>query len=117
MWALDAGGRGFAPITWRDDLGLAGMLFADRAAGERHLARLSGARPRRGATRRPTLRLLELGADDLRAREEWLRAVLNAGAARVAFDLEPAHATPAAFELTGALLAEVLGHKRGLACL
>jgi hypothetical protein len=116
LWALDAGGRGFAPITWRDDLGLAGMLFADRAAAERQLARLKGARPRAGVTRRPTVRLLELGADDLRAREEWLRAVLHAGAARVAFDLDPATATPAAFELTGALLAEVLGHKRGLAC-
>ena len=46
-----------------------------------------------------------------------MRAVLHAGAARVAFDLDPATATPASFELTGALLAEVLGHKRGLACL
>ena len=117
MWALDAGGRGFAPITWRDDLGLAGMLFADRAAGERHLARLKGARPRIGAKQRAPVRLLELAGDDLRAREEWLRAVLDAGAARVAFDLDPATATPAVFELTGELLAEVLGHKRGLACL
>jgi hypothetical protein len=117
MWALDAGGRGFAPITWRDDLGLAGMLFADRAAAERHLARLRGARRRAGAAERPTVRLLELDADDLRAREEWLHAVLHAGAARVAFDLDPATATPATFELTGALLAEVLGHKRGLSCL
>lgn len=116
MWALDASGRGFAPITWRDDLGLAGMLFAHRAAGERHLARIRGARPRTEASRRPKVRLVELGADDLRAREEWLRAVLHAGAARVAFDLDPADATPATFELTGALLAEVLGHKRGLAC-
>lgn len=116
LWALDAGGRGFAPITWRDDLGLAGMLFADRTAGERHLARVRGARPRTAATRRPQVRLIELGADDLRAREEWLRAVMHAGAARVAFDLDPADATPATFELTGALLAEVLGHKRGLAC-
>lgn len=117
MWALDAGGRGFAPITWRDDLGLAGMLFADRRAAERHLARLRGARPPAGATQRPTVRLLELDAHDLRAREEWLRSVLHARAARVAFDLDPATATPATFELTGALLAEVLGHKRGLACL
>jgi len=117
LWALDAGGSGFAPITWRDDLGLAGMLFADRSAGERHLARVRGARPRSTATRRPLVRLIELGSDDLRAREEWLRAVLHAGAARVAFDLDPAAATPASFELTGALLAEVLGHKRGLACL
>lgn len=116
MWALDVGGRGFAPVTWRDDLGLAGMLFADRAAAERHLARLTRARPRTGQPKRPAVRLLELGGDDLRAREEWLRAVLHAGAARVAFDLDPATATPATFELTGALLAEVLGHKRGLAC-
>ncbi len=117
MWALDAGGRGFAPITWRDDLGLAAMLFADRTAGERQLARVRGARPRTAAPRRPVVGLVELGADDLRAREEWLRAVLHAGAARVAFDLDPATAAPATFELTGALLAEVLGHKRGLACL
>lgn len=116
LWALDAGGRGFAPITWRDDLGLAGMLFSDRPAGERHLARIRGARPRSGATRRSDVRLIELAADDLRAREEWLRAVVHAGAARVAFDLALADATPATFELTGALLAEVLGHKRGLAC-
>ena len=40
MWALDAGGRGFAPITWRDDLGLAAMLFADRTAADGHVARL-----------------------------------------------------------------------------
>ncbi len=116
LWALDAGGRGFAPITWRDDLGLAGMLFADRTASEKHLAQVRGARPRSATTRRPEVRLVELGADDLRAREEWLRAVLHAGAARVAFDLDPVEATPATFELTSALLAEVLGHKRGLAC-
>lgn len=116
LWALDAGGRGFAPITWRDDLGLAGMLFADQAAADRHLARVRGARTRATASRRPGVRLIELAADDLRAREEWLNAVLHAGAARVAFDLDPADATPATFELTGALLAEVLGHKRGLAC-
>lgn len=116
LWALDAGARGFAPVAWRDALGLAGMLYADRAAAERHLERLRGARPRRGATRRSTVRLVELDAHDLRAREEWLRAVLDAGAARVAFDLEPATAQPSDFELTGALLAEVLGHKRGLAC-
>lgn len=115
-WTLDAGGSGFAPITRRDELGLAGMLFADRTAAERQLERLRDARPRVGATRRPTVRLVELGADDPRAREEWLRAVLHAGAARVAFDLDPAAATPAVFEFTGALLAEVLGHKRGLAC-
>ena len=117
MWALDAGGRGFAPITWRDDLGLAAMLFADRTAADGHVARLLRARSRGGAAKRPTVRLVELGADDLRAREEWLTAVLHAGAARVAFDLDPAHATPATFELTGALLAAALGHKRGLACL
>ncbi len=116
LWALDAGGRGFAPITWRDDLGLAGMLFADRAAADRHLARVRGARARAAASRRPDVRLIELAEDDLRAREEWLNAVLHAGAARVAFDLDPGDATPATFELTGALLAEVLGHKRGLAC-
>ena len=115
MWALDVGARGFAPITWRDDLGLAGMLFADRATGERHLARVRRARPRSGATRRPTVRLVELGAGDLRAREEWLRAVLDAGAARVAFDPPPG--APPRGELTAALLAEVTSHKRGLACL
>ncbi len=117
MWALDVGRHGFAPVTWRDELGLAGMLFADRAEGDRHLARLTKARPRAGRPARKPVRLIELDADDLRAREEWLRAVLDAGAARVAFDLDPATATPGTFELTAALLAEVLGHKRGLACL
>lgn len=123
LWVIDAGGRGFAPVVWRDDLGLAGMAFADRGAAEAHLARLRSVRRRAGGrgggatARAPSVRLLELAAHDPRAREEWLRAVLEAGAARVGFDLDPARPDPAAFELTGALLAEVLGTKRGLACL
>jgi hypothetical protein len=116
MWTLDAGARGFAPITLRDELGLAALLYADRSAAERQLERLKRARPRVAGARRPPLRLLELAADDLRAREEWLRAVHAAGAARVAFGPDPDASDMGAFELTGALLAEVLGHKRGLAC-
>ncbi len=117
MWVLDAGGRAFAPVTWRDELGLAGMAFSDETRAERQRARLlASARPA-GARRRRPLQALRLDAGDHRAREEWLRAVLEAGAARVGFDLEGGRPEPAAFELTGALLAEVLGHKRGLSCL
>jgi hypothetical protein len=122
LWVINVGRRGFAPLTWRDDVGLAGLAFSDPALARRHLERAGG--PRRGdasttsRARRPALRLVALEASDLRAREEWLRAVLDAGAARVGFDL-PADAAPPpdAFELTGALLAEVLSHKRGTACL
>ncbi len=81
-----------------------------------------GARPARDRARgrgraRPGRQpaLLTLAADDLRAREEWLRAVHDAGAARVAFD--PTAGTPLQGELTAALVAEVTSHKRGLACL
>jgi hypothetical protein len=116
LLVLNVGRRGFAPLTWRDDLGLAGLAFADHELARHHLerARRRSGPPRRGAA--PAL--VTLPAADLRAREEWLRAVLEAGAARVAFDLgaefPPPHDT---FELTGALLAEVLSHKRGTACL
>ncbi|MFO8149256.1 MAG: hypothetical protein R6T93_03080, partial [Trueperaceae bacterium] len=65
--------------------------------------------------RRPAPALLTLAADDLRAREEWLRAVLDAGAARIAFD--PPVSAPLQGELAAALLAEVTSYKRGLACL
>jgi hypothetical protein len=110
---LNVGRRGFAPLTWRDAWGLAGLAFADAALARRHLDRAG-----RGRTARPALAPLTLAAGDLRAREEWLRAVLDAGAARVAFDLPDAGEPPLdTFELTGALLAEVLSQKRGLACL
>jgi hypothetical protein len=110
---LNVGRRGFAPLTWRDAYGLAGLAFADADLAERHRARAAGVRSARAA-----VALLTLAAGDLRAREEWLRAVLEAGAARVAFDLPDAGVPPlATFELTGALLAEVLSQKRGLACL
>ncbi len=117
MWVLDAGGRGFGPVTWRDDLGLAAMAFSDEPAAERQRVRLARARRPATARPRPPVRAVRLDAGDHRAREEWLRAVMEVGAARVGFDLDPARPDPAAFELTGALLAEVLGHKRGLSCL
>jgi hypothetical protein len=93
------------------------MAFSDETAAERQRARLAGARRPAAAPRRPPVRAVRLDAGDHRAREEWLRAVMEVGAARVGFDLDPARPDPAAFELTGALLAEVLGHKRGLSCL
>lgn len=128
LWVLDVGRQGFAPVTWRDAVGLAALAFADEALGARHHERLSGARPATGGRPgrsaaatgggRPRVRLLRLDADDPRAREEWLRAVLAAGAARVAFDPPPGRdPDPADCELTGALLAEVLATKRGLSCL
>ncbi len=114
---LNVGRRGFAPLTWRDDLGLVGLAFLDAALAQRHLDAIlrAPARAGGGAPRRPSPALLTLAADDLRAREEWLRAVLDAGAARVAFD--PAMGAPLRAELTAALLAEVTSYKRGLACL
>lgn len=114
-WVLDLGGRGYAPVTWRDDIGLAGMLFTDKARAEAQLLQLRGLK--QGAAAGTRLRLLELAAGDPRAREEWLQAVLQAGAARVAFDLDPARPQMRDFELTGALLSEVLSQRRGLACL
>jgi hypothetical protein len=119
LLVLNVGRRRFAPLTWRDDLGLAGLAFVDPELARHHLDRARrrsgppGSRPRGAA-----LALVTLAASDLRAREEWLRAVLEAGAARVAFDLGTEAAPPRdTFELTGALLAEVLSHKRGTACL
>lgn len=134
LQVLNLGRRDYAPLTWRDGLGLAGLAFTDHARARRHLARVRAASPARGAaspTRAaasprgtagrhpaPAPSLLTLAAGDLRAREEWLRSVMAAGAARVGFDLQGAPPfDPAAFELTAALLAEVLSHKRGLACL
>ena len=114
---LNVGRRGFAPLTWRDDLGLVGLAFLDAALARRHLDTVLRApvRGNGGASRRPAPALLTLAADDLRAREEWLHAVIAAGAARVAFD--PAPGAPLQSELTAALLAEVTSYKRGLACL
>lgn len=113
---LNVGRRGFAPLTWRDDLGLVGLAFLDPSLAQRHLQRVSrAAAAATGTARRPSPALLTLAADDLRAREEWLRAVLDAGAARVAFDATPG--APVQGELTAALLAEVTSYKRGLACL
>jgi hypothetical protein len=114
---LNVGRRGYAPLTWRDDLGLVGLAFLDPALAQRHLDVVlrASAKAGGGTSRRPSPALLTLAADDLRAREEWLRAVLDAGAARVAFDPPPG--APLRGELTAALLAEVTSHKRGLACL
>lgn len=119
LLVLNVGRRGFAPLTWRDDLGLAGLAFADPELARHHLERARrGSRRSASRQRGPTPVLLTLPPADLRAREEWLRAVLDAGAARVAFDLGTETPPPRrTFELTGALLAEVLSHKRGTACL
>jgi len=118
LHVLNVGRRGFAPLTWRDDWGLAGLAFADPELAERHRQRAGPRHAAAGRARRPAIAVLTLIGSDLRAREEWLRSVLEAGAARVAFDL-PADGPPPldTFELTGALLAEVVSHKRGLACL
>lgn len=114
---LNVGRRGYAPLTWRDDLGLVGLAFLDASLARRHLDRVLRAAPPAGGAkaRRPAPALLTLAADDLRAREEWLRAVLDAGAARIAFD--PPVSAPLHGELAAALLAEVTSYKRGLACL
>ena len=117
LHVLNVGRRGFAPLTWRDELGLVGLAFLDRASAERHLERVrrATAPTGEGEPSRPAAALLTLAADDLRAREEWLRAVHDAGAARVAFD--PTVGSPLQGELTAALVAEVTSYKRGLACL
>lgn len=127
LQVLNLGRRDYAPLTWRDELGLAGLAFTDHDRARRHLARVRAASPARAAASprgtagrhpAPAPSLLTLAAGDLRAREEWLRSVMAAGAARVGFDLQGVPPfDPAAFELTAALLAEVLSHKRGLACL
>ena len=134
LQVLNLGRRDYAPLTWRDALGLAGLAFTDHDRARHHLARVRAASPVRAAaspTRAtasprgtggprpaPAPSLLTLAAGDLRAREEWLRAVMAAGAARVGFDLQGVTPfDPAAFELTATLLAEILSHKRGLACL
>jgi hypothetical protein len=117
LHVLNVGRRGFAPLTWRDELGLVGLAFLDPALAQRHLERVRRATAPvgEGKPSRPPAALLTLAADDLRAREEWLRAVHDAGAARVAFD--PPVGSPLQGELTAALVAEVTSHKRGLACL
>ena len=121
LHVINVGPRGYAPLTWRDDWGLAGLAFSDPELARWHAERAGGTRRRAGAAagaRRSALTVLTLAASDLRAREEWLQAVLSAGAARVAFDLTADGPPPlGTFELTGALLAEVLSHKRGTACL
>jgi hypothetical protein len=109
---LNLGRRRWAPLIWRDPLGLAGLAFCDHDLAAAHLARVQrAARPGR-----PRPELLTLPQDDLRAREEWLRGVHAAGAARVLFDLDPQHGHRSE-AITARLLADVLSHKRGLACL
>lgn len=125
LTTLDFARDRFAPLIWRDALGLAGLAFSDAELAAAQLARLrraSGAEgapgsaaasaPRRG----PLPRLQTLRAGDLRARQEWLEAVLHAGAARVLFDLNVAGEARGS-GLSAALLADVLSRKRGLACL
>jgi hypothetical protein len=108
LWVLDVGKGAFVPVVVRDRLGLAAMMFTQRALAEAERQRFP----------RPP-QLLELPAGDYRAREEWLQAVHAAGAARTLFDPPPPsqRVNPPAGPLTAALLAEVISHKRGLACL
>ena len=112
LTVLNLGRRRLAPLIWRDRLGLAGLAFRNQALADAHLLRVRRAK-RPGS---PHPEGLTLAANDLRAREEWLRSVHAAGAARILFDLDPGGAD-GADALTAALLAEVLSHKRGLACL
>lgn len=112
LTVLNLGRRRLAPLIWRDPLGLAGLAFCQPDHAIAHLVRLQRATSRG----RPRPEALTLAADDLRAREEWLRAVHAAGAARVRFDLD-ASGHGGSEALTAALLSEVLSHKRGLACL
>lgn len=106
LWVLDLGQGGYTPVIVRDALGLAGMAFSNLALAQAQQRRFP----------RPTT-IVELAAGDHRAREEWLRAVHAAGAARTLFDPASRRAAPAAGPLTATLLAEVISHKRGLACL
>ena len=113
MYVLDASKRGFAPIVHRDALGLAAFAFTDAESAESARAQLAAA-TKRGATPR----VVTLAANDARAREEWLRAVDAAGAARGLIDPPlPLPTAPLRGELTRALLADVLSGKRFVACL
>jgi hypothetical protein len=66
---------------------------------------------------RSGIELLEVPADDLRAKEEWLRAALDQGALTVAVDPDQVTLAPrTAFPVERGLW-YVLSHKRDTACL
>jgi hypothetical protein len=66
---------------------------------------------------RSGIELLEVPADDLRAKEEWLRAARDQGAETVAVDPDPVTLAPrTAFPVERGLW-YVLSHKRDTACL
>jgi hypothetical protein len=120
LFTLDLASDHFAPLIWRDALGLAAGAYLNPELAEQQLRRVRLASVRHAEpnarAKGPKPRLQTLRAGDLRARQEWLEAVLQAGAARVLFDLnsDGQHRGTA---LSAALLAEVLSYKRGLACL
>lgn len=73
------------------------------------------ARPFRVST--PELELLGVGSDDLRAKEEWLRAVLARGAGTVVVDPDPDSLTPRSSFPTHKALWYILSHRRETACI
>lgn len=61
--------------------------------------------------------LLALSADDLRAKEEWLRAALSQGATIAAFDPDPLTLSAKAALPLDRALAYIISHRRQTACL
>lgn len=69
------------------------------------------------ASAAPDLELLDIGSDDLRAKEEWLRAVLARGAGTVALDPDPDSLLPRSSFRTNSALWYILSHRRETACI
>lgn len=85
--------------------GLMAPLFSDAAAAE----------PFRVTA--PVLELLHIDSDDLRAKEEWLRAVLSRGAGTVGVDPATESLAPRFSIATHKALWYVLSHRRETACI
>lgn len=98
-----------APATVSSTEGRALPLYTDPAAADAQRARLPGSADARLVVRR-------IASDDVRAKEELLRAAQELGAAHVAFDPRP-EAAPRAILAVETALAYLEGHKRNSACL
>lgn len=100
-----AEGTALAPLMVRNERECAVLLFRDEALAVRHRETLGDARVER------------IEADDMRAKEEVLRAALSGGAAEIWWDASPETLLPASREPTLVALHYVLSFKRAAACL